>query len=86
VAAVLAHEGAHVADGGPPTAAGELAARTAELVSAASELEARKAELEACGRLFGGDVQPNRGCADAAALLSGDDASALRRLKEAGYR
>jgi hypothetical protein len=86
VAAVLAHEGAHVADGGPPTAADELAARTAELVSAASELEARKAELEACGRLFGGDVQPNRGCADAAALLSGDDASALRRLKEAGYR
>jgi hypothetical protein len=72
VAAVLAHEGAHVADGGPPTAAGELAARTAE--------------LEACGRLFGGEVQPNRGCADAAALLSGDDANALRRLKEAGYR
>jgi hypothetical protein len=72
VAAVLGHEGAPVADGGPPTAAGELAARTAE--------------LEACGRLFGGDVQPNRGCADAAALLSGDDASALRRLKEAGYR
>jgi hypothetical protein len=86
VAAVLAHEGAHVADGGPPTAAGGLAARTAELVSAASELEARKAELEACGRLFGGDVQPNRGCADAAALLSGDDANALRRLKAAGYR
>ena len=73
VAAVLAHEGAHVADGGPPTAAGELA-------------PARTAELEACGRLFGGDVQPNRGCADAAALLSGDDANALRRLKEAGYR
>ena len=72
VAAVLAHEGAHVAAGGPPDAAGELAARTAE--------------LEACGRLFGGDVQPNRGCADAAALLSGDDASALRRLREAGYR
>jgi hypothetical protein len=72
VAAVLAHEGAHVADGGPPTAAAELAARTAE--------------LEACGRLFGPGVQPNRGCADAAALLSGDDAGALRRLKEAGYR
>jgi hypothetical protein len=78
VAAVLAHEGAHLADGGPPTAA-------TELVSAASELAARKAELEACGRLFGGDVQPNRGCADAAALLSGDDESALGRLKEAGY-
>ena len=50
---------------------------------AVGELAARTAELEACGRLFGGDVQPNRGCADAAALLSGDDASALRRLKEA---
>ena len=72
VAAVLAHEGTHVADGGPPAAAAELAARTAE--------------LEACGRLFTGGVQPNRGCADAAALLSGDDASALQRLKEAGYR
>jgi hypothetical protein len=72
VAAVLAHEGAHLADRGPPTAAAELAARTAE--------------LEACGRLFRGDVQPNRGCADAAALLAGDDASALQRLKEAGYR
>ena len=72
VAAVLAHEGAHVADGGPP--------------DAAAELEARKAELDACGRVFGPGVQPNRGCADAAALLSGDDASALERLKEAGYR
>jgi hypothetical protein len=72
VAAVLAHEGAHLADGGPPAAAAELAARVAE--------------LEACDRLFGGEVQPNRGCADAAALLSGDDADALRRLKEAGYR
>jgi hypothetical protein len=72
VAAVLAHEGAHVADGRPPSAAGELAARSAE--------------LDACGRLFTGGVQPNRGCADAAALLATDDASALRKLKEAGYR
>jgi hypothetical protein len=72
VAAVLAHEGAHVAAGGPPDAAAELASRTAE--------------LDACGRLFGAGAQPNRGCADAAALLSGDDASALARLKEAGYR
>jgi hypothetical protein len=71
IAVVLAHEGAHVAAGGPPDAAGELAARTAE--------------LEACGRLFSGGAQPNRGCADAAALLSGDDASAIERLKEAGY-
>jgi len=72
VAVVLAHEGSHVADGGPPTAAAELAAR--------------KAELDACGRLFTGGAQPNRGCADAAALLATDDAGALARLKEAGYR
>jgi hypothetical protein len=72
VAVVLAHEGAHVAEGGPPDAAGELAAR--------------QAELEACGRLFSGGAQPNRGCADAAALLSEDDATVVRRLKEAGYR
>jgi hypothetical protein len=75
VAAVLAHEGSHVADarvGGQPTAA--------------SELEARKAELEACGRLFDPGVQPNRGCADAAALLATDDAAAIGRLKEAGYK
>ena len=72
VAVVLAHEGSHVADGGPPTAAAELAAR--------------KAELDACGRVFTGGAQPNRGCADAAALLATDDAGALARLKEAGYR
>ena len=36
VAVVLAHEGSHVADGGPPTAA--------------ADLDARKAELDACGR------------------------------------
>jgi hypothetical protein len=70
VAVVLTHEGAHVA--GPPDAAGELGAR--------------QAELEACGRLFSGGAQPNRGCADAAALLSEDDATVVRRLKEAGYR
>jgi hypothetical protein len=72
VAVLLVHEGSHVAGGGPPTAAAELAARTAE--------------LEACGRLFDDQVQPNRGCDDAAALLAGDDASALQQLKEAGYR
>jgi hypothetical protein len=89
VAAVLAHEGGHVADalvGGQPAAADELRARQPEPVTAASELEARKSELEACGRLFGPGVQPNRGCADAAALLAEDDAAAIRRLKEAGYR
>jgi hypothetical protein len=72
VAAVLAHEGGHVADGRVP--------------AAADELRARQSELEACGRLFGPGVQPNRGCADAAALLAEDDAAAIGRLKEAGYR
>ena len=75
-----------VADARPPAAADELRARQSELVTAASELEAREAELEACGRLFAPSVQPNRGCADAAALLATDDADAIRRLKEAGYR
>jgi hypothetical protein len=72
IAALLVHEGSHVADGGPPTAAGELAAR--------------KAELAGCERLFTGDVQPNRGCADAAALLADDDATVLDELRTAGYR
>jgi hypothetical protein len=72
ITALLVHEGSHVADGGPPNAAQELAAR--------------KAELEACQRLFAGDVQPNRGCADAAALLADDDANALEQLRKAGYR
>jgi hypothetical protein len=72
VAVLLVHEGSHLAEDASP--------------SAATELAARKAELEACNRLFTGEVQPNRGCADAAALLSVDDAGALARLKEAGYR
>jgi len=72
IAALLVHEGSHVADGGPPTAEAELAAR--------------KGELEACGRLFTGDVRPNRSCADAAALLADDDATALDELRKAGYR
>jgi hypothetical protein len=72
IAALLVHEGSHVADGAPPTAAAELAAR--------------KGELAACGRLFTGDVQPNRGCADAAALLAADDATVLQELRRAGYR
>ena len=69
---MLAHEGAHVADGGPPTAAGELAARTAE--------------LEACGRLFGGDVQPNWAAPTRPPCCRATTRAALRRLKEAGYR
>jgi hypothetical protein len=72
IAALLVHEGSHVADGGPPSAAGELAARQAELAS--------------CERLFTGEVQPNRGCADAAALLAHDDATVLAELRKAGYR
>jgi len=72
ITVLLVHEGSHVADGGPPTAAEELAAR--------------KAELEACQRLFTGDVQPNRGCTEAAALLARDDATALDELRKAGYR
>jgi hypothetical protein len=72
IAALLVHEGSHLAGGAPPTAAAELAAR--------------KAELAACERLFTGEVQPNRGCADAAALLARDDATALEELRKAGYR
>jgi hypothetical protein len=73
IVGLLVHEGSHVADGAPPNAAGELAAR--------------KAELAACERLFaGGEVSPNRGCADAAALLGRDDATVLEELREAGYR
>ena len=51
-----------------------------------TSLAARTTELEACDRLFTGGAQPNRGCADAAALLASDDATAIRRLREAGYR
>jgi hypothetical protein len=74
IAALLVHEGTHLADGRVPTAAGELAARTAE--------------LQACQRLFpeGGQAQPNHGCRDAAALLAGGDDQALAALRAAGYR
>ena len=67
----LVHEGTLLAAGRAPTAADELAAV--------------KAELEAC-RLLPADASPNRGCADAAGLLSGDDASALAALRQGGYR
>jgi hypothetical protein len=74
VAALLIHEGSHLAAGRAPTAA--------------DELDARRAELQACQRLFppGGGVEPNRGCRDAAALLSAGDANALAALRGAGYR
>ena len=74
VAVLLVHEGAHVADGVPPTAEAELAAR--------------RAELDACRRLFPGwtaaSPKPNRGCLDAEALLSSPDPGA--ELRKAGYR
>jgi hypothetical protein len=74
VATVLIHEGAHLADGGQPTAAGEL--------------RADQAELEACQRLFppSGGITANQDCRDAAELLSSSDAAALRALRAAGYR
>jgi hypothetical protein len=74
VAALLVHEGSHLAAGRVPTASDELAARTAE--------------LQACQRLFpaGGESRPNHGCLDAAELLAGGDAGALAALRGAGYQ
>ncbi len=74
IAALLVHEGTHLAAGRAPTAADELAAR--------------RAELQACERLFpaGGAAQPNHGCRDAAELLAGGDGNALAALRSAGYR
>jgi hypothetical protein len=71
IGVLLVHEGTLLAAGRPPTAGDELAAV--------------KAELDACQRLPAG-ASPNRGCADAARLLAGDDAGALRALRAAGYR
>jgi hypothetical protein len=74
VAAVLIHEGTHLAAGRQPTAA--------------DELEADRSELEACQRLFppGGGVAANQDCRDAAELLSSSDTAALQALRAAGYR
>lgn len=74
VAALLIHEGTHLAAERAPTASDELAARTAE--------------LQACQRLFpaSGGVAPNQGCRDAATLLAAGDADALAALRRAGYR
>jgi hypothetical protein len=74
IAALLVHEGTHLAAGRAPTAADELAAR--------------KAELQACQRLFPaeGTAQPSHGCRDAAQLLAAGDADALAALRRAGYR
>jgi len=77
VAALLIHEGAHLAASG--------GARAAE---ATEELAARRAELAACDRLFpaGGDLHPSRGCQDAAALVAPGEVKALAELRAAGYR
>jgi hypothetical protein len=74
VAVLLVHEGSHVADGGPPDAAGELAAV--------------RAQADACHRLFTGQQRlgPNRSCLDGDALLAVGEARALAALRTAGYR
>src|SRR6266545_1956080 len=74
VAVLLVHEGAHVAAGGPPDAAGELAAV--------------RAQADSCQRLFPaqGRLGPNRSCLDAAALLAAGETRALTALRAEGYR
>lgn len=77
IAALLVHEGAHLAHSGGAALAGE----------ATDELAARRVELAACNRLFppGGALRPNRGCQDARALVDLDEAGALAELRAAGY-
>jgi hypothetical protein len=70
IATLLVHEGVHVAAGGPPTAAAELAAN--------------QAQLDACQRLLPPD-QWNVSCRDAAELLALGQARALDELRRAGY-
>ncbi len=72
IATLLVHEGVHVADGGPPTAAAELAAD--------------RAQLDACQRLLPDPEEWNVSCRDAAALLALGEARALDELRRAGYR
>jgi hypothetical protein len=74
VAVLLVHEGAHLAAGGPPDAAGELAAV--------------RAQADACQRLFPaqGRLGPNRSCLDAAVLLAAGETRALAALRAEGYR
>ncbi|HEV8651053.1 MAG TPA: hypothetical protein VG276_17110 [Actinomycetes bacterium] len=72
IATLLVHEGVHVADGGPPTAAGELAAD--------------RAQLDACQRLLPDPEEWNVSCRDAAALLALGETGALDQLRRAGYR
>ena len=74
VAVLLVHEGSHLADGGPPDAAGELAAV--------------RAQADACRRLFSGQERlgPNRSCLEGDALLAAGETRALAALRAAGYR
>lgn len=72
IATLLVHEGIHVADGGPPSAAAELAAD--------------RAQLDACRRLLPDPDEWNVSCRDGAALLALDEAGALDELRRAGYR
>jgi hypothetical protein len=80
VAALLVHEGAHLAQ--------RPAGAPAWLPSAAEELAARRTELAACGRLFASPnaVEANRGCQDASGLLAMGESAALAALRTAGYR
>ena len=73
VANLLVHEGSHLADGGPPDAAAELAAD--------------HAQDDACKRLFAtpGSLGPNRSCLEAASLVAAGDARALAALRAVGY-
>jgi hypothetical protein len=74
VAVLLVHEGTHLAAGGPPDAAAELAAD--------------RAQDDACRRLFAapGGLGPNRSCLEAASLLAAGEARALDALRAVGYR
>jgi hypothetical protein len=75
-AVLLIHEGAH------------LASLRGGGASAAQELAARRVEQTACDLLFPGrgPLEPNRGCADASALLALGTSRALAELRAAGYR
>jgi hypothetical protein len=74
VAVLLIHEGSHLAGGGPPDAAAELAAD--------------RAQDDACKRLFSdpGSFGPNRSCLEAASLLAAGEARALAALRAVGYQ
>jgi hypothetical protein len=72
IATLLVHEGAHLADGAPPTAQHELAAD--------------RAQLGACQLLFPDRDNWNVSCQDAQDLLALGEVGALGELRRAGYR